>query len=104
MSRTYRRTSAQYEYAWVLRDRAQSGIGCSVLLDPRSKAGRKAIAIFHSDAMVTMRSAPPRKYRKTFDHKIRTDNERIFRRWLADPDYEPMFQTKHYHSASWHWW
>ncbi len=46
----------------------------------------------------------PRRYRKVLDHQIRTGNDRLFRRWLADPDFEPVLQTWHKHNANWDWW
>lgn len=47
MARTLRRLRDRYEYYWVLRDR--ECLGAKLLLDPRSKKGRKAQALFHSE-------------------------------------------------------
>ena len=33
------------------------------------------------------------------DHRIRTANDHEFRRWLADPDYDPVFDIRHRHGA-----
>ena len=105
MSRTYRRRRHRYEYEWVLRDRnADVPFGTTVLLDPRLREGRRAIARFHSDAEVTLGSAAPRWYRKVFDRRLRTFNDRQLRRWLADPGYDPVMQVRHRHSANWSWW
>jgi hypothetical protein len=105
MSRTYRRRGQRHEYRRVLRD--YNCIDCvlvPVFIDARSKEGRRAIARFHSDAERTIRSGPPRRYRRIFDHRLRTLDRRELRRWLDDPGYDPVFQVRHRHSASWSWW
>ncbi len=105
MARTYRRKRERHEYFWVLHDwESRLPYGCWVQLDPRSKAGRKAIARFHSDKSVTMGGSAPRWYRKVSDHRIRTGNNRMLRRWLADPEFDPVFRTWHNHDANWNWW
>lgn len=51
MSRTFRRKNQQHEYVWVLKDWDTFFKGeRTVQYSPKSPAGRKAIAIFHSDA------------------------------------------------------
>jgi len=45
-------------------------------------------------AEVTMRSSAPRWYRREFDHRLRTLNDRQLRRWLADPSYDPVMQIR----------
>ena len=105
MSRTIRRKRERHEYYWVLHDwESRLPRGHWVQLDPRSEAGRKAIALFHSDKSVTMGSSAPRWYRKVFDHRIRTGNDRMLRRWLADPEFDPVFRAWHKHDANWSWW
>lgn len=105
MSRTYRRRGERHDYDWVLRDRRWvDGALVAFLVDPRSKEGRRAIARFHSDACWTLRSTPPRWYRRIFDRRFRTQNTRQLRRWLDDADYEPVFQSRHRHNANWSWW
>lgn len=105
MSRTYRRRGQRHEYVWVLRDyRWVDGALIPFLIDSHSKEGRRAIARFHSDACWTLRSAAPRWYRRIFDHKLRTVNERQLRRWLDDPHYAPVFVARHRHNANWSWW
>ena len=105
MSRTYRRRGQRYEYRWVLREWQWSGGALAPhQIDPRSKEGRRAIARFHSDVERTMSSGPPRWYRRVYDHRLRTQNFRAFRRWLDDLDYEPVLQVWHRHSAKWTWW
>ena len=105
MSRTYRRRRARHEYRWVLRELVfQSGRFSEVWIDRRSPQGRRAIARFHSDAEFTMRSAAPGWYRRVFDHRLRTMNDRELRRWLVDPGYDPVQQVRHRHQANWSWW
>lgn len=105
MSRTYRRKRQRHEYYWVLHDwDAPISYGHWIQLDPQSKAGRKAIARFHSDNEVTMGGSAPRWYRKVSDHQIRTGNDRMLRRWLADPEFDPVFRVWHNHDANWSWW
>jgi hypothetical protein len=105
MARTFRRKRERHEYYWVLHDwKSRLPYGHWVQLDPRSKAGRKAIAHFHSDKAVTMRGSAPRWYRKAFDHRIRTANDRMLRRWLDEPEFDPVFRAWHNHDANWSWW
>ena len=105
MSRTYRRRQHDYEYRWVLRDRKNSPFpGAFLLFDRHSQAGRRAIARFHSDSEVTLRSSAPRWYRKIFDHKLRIFNDQQLRRWLANSAYDPVFEPNHHHRANWSWW
>lgn len=105
MSRTYRRRGQRHEYRWVLRDSKWiDRVLVTVLIDARSKEGRRAIARFHSDAYWTLRSAAPNWYRRVFDHRLRAQNFRQLRRWLDNPDYDPAFQARHRHSANWSWW
>jgi hypothetical protein len=105
MPRTYRRRHQRYEYRWVLRDwEAAVPIGATVMFDPRSSQGRRALARFHSDNEITMRGAAPRWYRKVFNRRLRTFNEKQLRRWLADPGYDPIMQASHHHDANWSWW
>lgn len=106
MSHTYRRRRERHEYAWVLLDFPWRAGGhlMRVRIDPRSKEGRRAIARFHSDAQLTTGNTAPRWYRRIFDHRLRTLNDRELRRWLADPGYDPVFQVRHRHAANWSWW
>ena len=105
MARTFRRKRERHEYYWVLHNwESRAPFGHWVPLDPQSKAGRKAIARFHSDKSVTMGGSAPRWYRKVSDHRIRTTNDRMLRRWLGDPEFDPVFRTWHNHDANWSWW
>ena len=93
MSRTYRRRGQRHEYRWVLRDCDWiNHVLAPVFIDARSKEGRRAIARFQ-DAEWTIRSGPPRRYRRIFDHRLRTLNLREFRRWLDDPGYAPAYAS-----------
>jgi hypothetical protein len=105
MARTFRRKHERQEYSWVLRELKFVHYRATwTILDPKSKAGLKAIARFHSDATVTMRGTAPRWFRKASDHRIRTRNDRMLRRWIADPGFDPVFQVSHMHDADWSWW
>jgi hypothetical protein len=105
MSRTYRRRRHRYEYSWALRDwKASVASGTTVMLDSRSREGRRAIARFHSEKEVTMGGAAPPWYRKVFDRRQSTFNDKQLRRWLADLGYDPVIQARHRHAASWSWW
>lgn len=104
MSRTYRRKNQQHEYAWVLKDwKTFFSSGSTICHSPKSVADRKAIAIFHSDTQVTMGSSAPRWYRKAFEHRRRTRNNRVMRLWLMGLA-DPIFEARHRHDANWSWW
>jgi len=103
MSRTYRRLGQRHEYYRMLVN-WHPGAPLGAQLDPRSREGRRAIARFHSDKEDTMGGAAPRWYRKIFDRRQRTFNNRQIRRWLADPAYDPMMQARHRHNANRSWW
>ena len=107
MSRTFRRKQERHEYYWALHDwESKAPFGQWVPLDPHSKAGRKALARFHADngKAVTVGGSAPRRYRKASDHKLRTSNDRMMRRWLANPAFDPVFRAWHRHDANWNWW
>ena len=105
MSRTYRRRGERHEYRWLLRDRSDA-LPCRarVLLDIHSKEGQRAIARFHSDAEVTMKGGAPHWFCRIFKRRQRNANTRELLRWLADPGYDPVMQSRHRHSAKWAWW
>lgn len=105
MSRTFRRKNQQHEYRWVLRDwDLFHSSSRSIRHDPNSTAGRKAIAIFHSDVQCTMSGSAPRWYRKVFDRRRRTRNNRMMRKWFKNPEFDPVFEGNHRHDANWTWW
>jgi hypothetical protein len=102
---TFRRKQQHHEYFWVLHDWGpRLPYGRWVQIDPRSRAGRKAIAGFHSDKTVTMGVSAPRWYRKVSDHRICTSNDRMLQRCLADAEFDPVFRAWHKHDANWSWW
>lgn len=104
MSRTFRRKNQQHEYAWVLNERRLFAYGGPIIRhDPKSPAGRKAIAQFHSDAQVTISCSAPRWYRRAFERKRRTRNNRVMRLWLMGLA-DPIFEARHRHDANWSWW
>ena len=104
MSRTFRRKNQQHEYIWVLKDWNTCFRDRPAVRHSRnSRAGRKSIAIFHSDAQVTMNSSAPRWYRKAFEHRRRTRNNRIMKLWLKGLA-DPLFEARHRHDANWSWW
>ena len=105
MSRTFRRKNQQHDYEWVLIDWKSRIPGIRYPRhDPQSTLGRKAIALYHSDSQMTMRSTAPHWYRKVYDHQLRTHNNRQMRRWLKDPEFAPIFETSHRHDANYSWW
>jgi hypothetical protein len=105
MSHTYRRQHERHEYSWVLRESTfESGHLQHFQLDRHSPEGRRAIARFHSDAYLTLRSGPPRWFRRIFKRRQSTVNARQYFRWVADPGYNPIMSVRHRHSAKWAWW
>ena len=105
MASTFRRKKERHKYYWVLHDWESRLLRSGrVQLDPRSKAGRKAVARFHSDKTAARGDSAPRWYRKVSDHRIRTSNDRMLRRWLADAEFDPVFRAWHNHEANWSWW
>jgi len=107
MSRTYRRRGERHEYRWVLRDLffdSESRCFVHFQIDRHSSEGRRAIARFHSDAEVTMRSGVPHWFCRIFKRRQRNADTRELLRWFADPDYDPVMQSRHRHSAKWAWW
>jgi len=109
MARTYRRKQAKFEYNWVLTKAARIQLGywqrhgSFEPIDRKSKEGRAALAVFHSDATITLRSGPPRRFRKSFEHSMRQGNKLEVEKWLQDDRYEPLCNVRHRHSATWEW-
>jgi hypothetical protein len=105
MSRTFRRKQERHEYRWVLREWSfADGVVRRYQVDPKSAAGRRAIAKFHSDKACTMRCGPPHRYRKFFQPQLDTSNDRMLRRCLANPAFDPVFAPWHKHNAMYAWW
>ena len=104
MSRTYRRRNRTDEYRWVLREWTFGPVAGFRLIDRHTAEGRRAIARFHSDSTITMSSAAPHWYRRVFNKKLRTFDEREVRRWITNLDYEPLTRGRHRHDANWSYW
>ena len=104
MSRTYRRKNQKHDYSWVLIHWGSRGDIDLPPHDPQSVLGRRAIARYHSDRQMTMRSTAPRWYRKIFDRQLRNRNNRQMRKWLANQAYDPIFEVSHRHDANYGWW
>ncbi|CAM3791427.1 hypothetical protein [Polynucleobacter antarcticus] len=105
MSRTKRRKNQFHEYDWVLKNWQYFALGGQYSRhEPKSRLAKKAIALFHSDKEVTMGGAAPRWYRKSFDHRRRTRNNRAMKNWLCKPEVDPLFEASHKHDANYSWW
>ena len=52
---------------------------------------------------VWVASSAPRWYRKVFEHRRRTRNNRVMRLWLKGLA-DPVFEVRHRHDANWSWW
>jgi len=84
MSRTFRRKRERHEYYWVLHDwESRLPYGHWVQLDPNRMQAVKQSPVFIPTRQVTMGGSAPRWYRKVSDHRIRTSNDRMLRRWLG---------------------
>ena len=108
MSRTFRRKHARHEYAVVLNTfpvvRSGGVLPESTPIDLRSPTTRRALAYYHSDAYEWLGSPAPRIFRKPFECKTNTHNDRMMRRWLVNHDYDPVFLVQHKHQANYAWW
>lgn len=108
MSRTFRRKHARHEYDVVLNTfpvvRAGDLLNGSTRIDPKSPAGRRALAYYHSDRYVWHGASAPRIFRKSFQRKMDTYNERMMRRWMVNHEYDPVFYVQHRHRANYAWW
>jgi hypothetical protein len=94
MSRTLRRRNCRHAYRYVLNDRS-----VEALLDPVSPAGRWALALYHSDNHWTC--PIPRGWRRACKANVKTQHERMIRRWLDDPEFDPVFVQRH--DKGWFW-
>ncbi len=105
MARTYRRRHCRHEYVWLLVDwQWERNVLIRRHIDPHSAVGRLLLARYHSDAQAGCSKGPPRWYCRVDSRRIKHGNERLLRRWLRNPDVEPVFQDTHYHNARWSWW
>lgn len=107
MSRTYRRRNLRHEYSDVLRDYSQGAyLLAYVRVDRHLNQGRRLLARFHSDAYsaMSLRSSAPRGFRKGYKRRMNYHNDRMMRRWRADPGFDPVFDVQHRHAANYDWW
>jgi hypothetical protein len=91
MSRTYRRRNARYNLDWVLRESTWvNGFIQRVLLDPKSREGKKALARYYSEAGFGDygHATAPRWYRRYLNHRADRREEMEMHRWRKDPDRE----------------
>lgn len=104
MARTYRRRAALHLRAQALSDliRVAPGFYCWRTSPPNSPQGRRILARFHSDARTD--SGPSSGFRRAHNNRVDTRNKRELRRYLVDAGYDPVFDTRHRHSAQWVWW
>ncbi|MHB8623649.1 MAG: hypothetical protein ACYC9J_12975 [Sulfuricaulis sp.] len=103
MARTYRRRRCWHEYIWVLVDwQWDRNVLGRTQIDRRSVIGRRLLARYHSDAYTGC--GAPHWYCRLDSRRIKHRDKRILRHWLSNPDFEPVFQNKHYHNARWSWW
>jgi hypothetical protein len=89
MSRTTRRLNARYNLHWVLRDTPWiDGQWQRFVLDPNSRAGKKALARYFSDAGLgdTAHATAPRWYRRSLNHSADRREEQELHRWRNNPD------------------
>ena len=105
MSRTYRRLDQRYERHWALKQLVWvAGRYKPVWIEPESAEGRRALARYHSDSGIVIHGGVPQWFRRIFKRSQKNANARELRRWLANPDYEPVIEVQHRHSAQWAWW
>ncbi len=105
MSRTYRRRKARYNLDWVLRD--YTWTSCyqkRIVLDPRSRDGKKALAHYFSDAGFGHYShaTAPHWYRRYLNHRADRREEMELNRWRKNPDHEVALPRR-VSDAGWYW-
>ena len=91
MSRTTRWRNARYNLHGVLRDTPWiDGQRQRFVLDPNSRAGRKALARYFSDAGLGdyAHATAPRWYRRSLNHSADRREEQERHRWRKNPDHE----------------
>ena len=92
MSRTRRRIGAEYRYILPSTDTTV----------PMTDEDRLWVIRFHSDHYPKWGS-PPREFVRLYKRKMNRHNDRMLRRWLNDPEFDPVFDVKTYHRAQWAW-
>lgn len=94
MARTYRRRGCRYDFAFVLWDIDLE------LLTMKSPTVRKRLARFRSDSFASVRESPPRDFRKTIDHSLRSRNRVLLSHWLKHRDFDLLFNERR-HCPAW---
>lgn len=104
MARTYRRKGITQDYYWVLWHWGTPYYLNRSSYERDSKEGKKAIAIYHSDATITMEGSAPRSYCKVRWHKMRQDAKKQLHMFWKDEEHEVQIHANHKHSANWDYW
>ena len=105
MSRTYRRRNARYNLGWVLHKVSRRfNFPQRQRLDPKSPAGKKALARYYSDAGFGGydHATPPHWYRRYLNHCADRREEQDLHRWRRDPAREVVLPRR-VRDASWYW-
>ena len=105
MSRTYRRRNARYNLVWVLHKFSpRFSLQQVQRLDPKSSAGKKALANYYSDAGFGdyAHATPPHWYRRYRNHCADRREEQELHRWWRDPTREVVLPRR-VRDAGWYW-
>ena len=112
MSKTFRRKGYSRDREHHLWDWVDSDFHSwmRVWLDPKSKAVRKALAIYHSDSGSFMGNAP-HWYCNIFERSTRQDARRQLHKFLRNPEnltdntgFMVLLDPSHHRNATWSWW
>jgi len=99
MSRTKRRTGNHsdtfcYTRKWVLRDDESDAIH-PPSIDPKSKEGKKRLAVFHSDKYIRFKEPGPAWFRNLFTERPqRREAKRQLDLYLRDPETVVILNAK----------
>lgn len=91
MSRTRRRIGAEHLNLLPVRT-----------VVPLTDEDRLWAIYFHTDHC-PRRESPPRGFVRLYKRRMNHHNDRMLRRWLQDPAFDPVFDIKTYHRAQWAW-
>lgn len=94
MSRTRRRIGAEYRTFYKPPRFPDAGSGNWWL--------SAAFFPYHTDNF-SHGETPPREFVRLYKRKMNRHNDRMLRRWLHDPEFDPVFDVKTYHRAQWAW-
>lgn len=90
---------------WVLRDYTwTSGYQKRIVLDPRSREGKKALAHYFSDGGFGdySHATAPQWYRRYLNHRADRREEMELNRWRKNPDHEVALPRR-VSDAGWYW-